>query len=75
MQSYTSKELNELKSGHTAWRRQRLGQKRSNGGTVMVEECGATVEQCWWKSETLMVEQWNSETVMVEQCNGTVEQW
>ena len=40
----------------------------------MVEECGATVEQCWWKSETLMVEQWNSETVMVEQCNGTVEQ-
>ena len=40
----------------------------------MVEECGATVEQCLWKSETLMVEQWNSETVMVEQCNGTVEQ-
>ena len=23
------------------------GQKRSNSGTVMVEQSGATVEQCW----------------------------
>ena len=30
----------------------------------MVEECGGTVEQCWW----------NSETVILEQCGGTVEQ-
>ena len=30
----------------------------------MVEECGATVEQCWWKSGTVMVEQcrWNSDS-------------
>ena len=30
----------------------------------MVEECGGTVEQCFW----------NSETVILEQCGGTVEQ-
>ena len=24
----------------------------------MVEECGGTVEECWWKS---VVEQWNSD--------------
>ena len=33
-------------------------------GTVMVEECGGTVEQSWW----------NSGTLIVEQCGGTVEQ-
>ena len=27
----------------------------------MVEECGATVEQCWWNSATELVEQWNSD--------------
>ena len=34
------------------------------GGTVMVEQCGGTVEQCcgtveqgWWNSKTVMVEQ------------------
>ena len=54
-----------------------------NSGTVMVEQCGATVERCWWNSGTVLVEQWNSDrgtvswvsgTVMVEQCGGTVEQ-
>ena len=32
----------------------------------MVKECGGTVmeEQCWW----------NSETVIVDQCGGTLEQ-
>ena len=37
----------------------------------MVEQCGGTVEQCWWNSETVMVEKrrWNS---VVEQCGGTV---
>ena len=29
----------------------------------MVEQCGGTLEQCWWISGT----------VMVEQCGGTVE--
>ena len=51
----------------------------------MVEQCGATVEQCWWNSgveqwnSVGIVEQcwWNSGTVLVEQWNsvgGTVEQ-
>ena len=38
----------------------------------MVEECGATVEQCWWNS---VVEQCNSVGGIVEQCwwsSGTV---
>ena len=35
-----------------------------NSGTVLVEQCDGTVEQCWW----------NSGTVMVELCGGTVEQ-
>ena len=39
------------------------------------------MEQCWWNSETVIVEQcggtleqWNSDggTVLVEQCGGTV---
>ena len=48
----------------------------------MVKQCGRTVEQCWWNSETVKVEQcrWNSEVErcwwrsVVEQCGGTVEQ-
>ena len=45
-----------------------------NSGTVIVEQCCGTVEQCWWNS---VVEHWNSdsgtvlwnsETLMVEQC-------
>ena len=30
----------------------------------MVEQCGGTIEESWWKSGTLVV----------EQCNETVEQ-
>ena len=47
----------------------------------MVEQCGGTVEHCWWNthsgtSKKAMVEQWNSDggTVIVEQCGGKVEQ-
>ena len=43
-----------------------------NSGIVMVEQCGATVEQCWWNS---VVEQWISVGGIVEQCwwsSGTV---
>ena len=38
---------------------------------MLVEQCGGTVEQCWWDS---VVEQWNSDggKVYVEQCDGTV---
>ena len=49
------------------------------GGTVMVEQCGGTGEQCCgtvlWNSGTVMVEQcwWKSETVTVEQWNGDGE--
>ena len=46
-------------------------QENSHGGTVrwksatvMVEQCGGTVEQSWW----------NSGILMVEQCAETVEQ-
>ena len=52
--------------GQTAW---------WNSGTVMVEQCGGTLEQCggrvWWNSGTVLcnsvVEQWNSD-------GGTVKQ-
>ena len=40
---------------------------RWNSGTVLVEQCGGIVEQCWWNSGTVMVKQWNS-------VRGTVEQ-
>ena len=49
-----------------------------HSGTVMVEQCGGTVEQSWWNT---VVEKWNSHaelvwwnsrTVMVEQCGGTL---
>ena len=40
------------------------GKIRGDSGRVLVEECGGTVEECWW----------NSGTVMVEQCGDTVEQ-
>ena len=44
-----------------------------NTGTVMVKQCGGTVEQ--WNSDggTVLVEQ-RGLTVMVEQCCVTVEQ-
>ena len=61
-------------------------QWNSDGGTVIVEQWGRKVEQCWLNSETEMVEPWNSDsgkvwwksgTVWVELCGGTVlvEQW
>ena len=35
-----------------------------NSGTVIVEQGGGSVEQCWWNSGTVMVEQcrWNSDS-------------
>ena len=33
----------------------------------MVEQCGGAVEECWWKSGTVMVEQCNSGGETVEQ--------
>ena len=51
---------------------------------MIVEQWNSgTVEQCWWNSETVIVEQWNGDgetvwwnsgTVMVEQCGRTLEQ-
>ena len=38
---------------------------RWNTKTVFVEQCGGTVEQCWWNS---VMEQWN-------RVGGTVEEW
>ena len=38
-----------------------------NSGTVMVKQCGGTVEQSWWNSVV------DSGTVMAEHCGGTVE--
>ena len=51
-------------------------QWNSDGGTVIVEQWGRKVEQCWLNSETVqqMVEPWNSGTVIVEKCGGKVEQ-
>ena len=58
-------------NGGTGW---------GHSGTVMVEQCGGTVEQSWWNS---VVEKWNidsgtvwwnSGTLIVEQCDETVEQ-
>ena len=57
------------------------GTVEQSGETVMVEQCGGTVQQCWWNSVveqwysdggTLIVEQWESvgETVWVEQWQG-----
>ena len=48
-----------------------------NSGTLIVEQCGGTVEQSWWKS---VVEQWNSPggtvwwTVEQSWWNSVVEQ-
>ena len=44
-----------------------------DSGTVMVEECGATVELCWWNSETVLVE-WKSVGGTVWCNSGKVEQ-
>ena len=46
------------------------GKLRGKSGTVLVAQCGGSVEQCWWNSGTVLVEQWNSGTVMVKPCNS-----
>ena len=45
------------------------GKLRWKSGTVLVAQCGGSVEQCWWNSGTVLVEQWNSDgtTVYLEQ--------
>ena len=35
-----------------------------NSGRVFVEECGGTLEQCWWN---IVMELWNSVGGIVEQ--------
>ena len=40
-------------------------QWNSDGGTVLVEQWGRKVEQCWLNSETEMVEPWNSDSEKV----------
>ena len=40
-----------------------------NSRTIMVEQCGAKVEQSWWKS---VVEKWNSNGGTVGWNSGTV---
>ena len=42
----------------------------SEGGRV--EQRGGTVKQCWWNSETVIVEQWNSDGGTVWCNSGTV---
>ena len=37
-------------------------QWNSDGGTVIVEQWGRKVEQCWLNSETEMLEPWNSDS-------------
>ena len=37
------------------------GTLRWNSGTVLVEQCSGTVEQCWRNRGTVLVEQWNSD--------------
>ena len=45
-----------------------------NSRTVMVEQCGRIVEQCWLNIGTVMVKQWNSGGRRMEQCGKTVKQ-
>ena len=33
------------------------GKLRWKSGTVLVAQCGGSVEQCWWNSGTVLVEQ------------------
>ena len=44
-----------------------------NSGTVIGEQCGGSVEQCRWNSNSRTVRR-KSGTVLVEQCGGTVQQ-
>ena len=43
------------------------GKLRWKSGTVLVAQCGGSVEQCWWNSGTVLVEQWNSDGETVQQ--------
>ena len=47
-------------------------QWNSDGGTVIVEQWGRKVEQCWLNSETEMVEPWNCDSGKVWCKSGTV---
>ena len=49
-------------------------QWNSDGGTVIVEQWGRNVEQCWLNSETEMVEPWNSDSGKVW-WKSVVEKW
>ena len=49
-------------------------QWNSDGGTVIVEQWGRKVEQCWLNSETEMVEPWNSDSGKVW-LKSVVEKW
>ena len=55
--------------GGTVWWNSVGGRAWWNSGTVMEEQCGGTVEQCWWNTHSGAVRQrwWNSGIVMVEQ--------
>ena len=63
------------------WWKSGVEQWNSDGGIVIVEQCGGKVEQCWLNSETVMVQPWNSDSgTVVEQFwwnSGTVlvQQW
>ena len=52
-------------------------QWNSHGGTVIVEQWGRKVQQCWLNSKTEMVDPCNSDGGKVEQCgwNSVVEQF
>ena len=43
------------------------GKLRWKSETVLVGQCGASVEQCWLNSGTVLVEQWNSDGETVQQ--------
>ena len=49
-------------------------QWNSDGGTVIVEQWGRKVEQCWLNSETEMLEPWNSDSGKVW-WKSVVEKW
>ena len=53
-----------------------MEQWNSDSGTVILEQCGGKVEQCWLNSETVMVKPWNSDsgTVWWNSFGGTVEE-
>ena len=54
------------------WWNSEVKQWNSDGGTMIVERCGGKMEQCWFNSETVMVEPWNSESGTELWRSGTV---